>query len=104
MDSTVFSHERLRELIRDQHRDTLPPLYSSPKLHDTVTPSSIEDHFNKLQHEAIERKHQNRAVEEFKKSYIKIRTDNIILDHSTAIELVKMIHSEADTFTYKDIQ
>ena len=104
MDSTVLSHERLRELIRDQHRDTLPPLYSSPKLRGTDMPSSIEDNFTKLQHEAIERKHQNRAVEEFKKSYIKIRTDNIILDHSTAIELVKMIHSEADTLTYKDIQ
>lgn len=104
MDSTVFSHERLRELIRDQHRDTLPPLYSSPKLHDTVMSSSIEDHFNKLQRDAKEKTYQLEVVKAFKKSYIKVRTDNIILDHNTAIELVKMINSEADTLTYKDIQ
>ena len=32
------------------------------------------------------------------------RGDNIILNHSTPIELVKLINSEADTLTYKDIQ
>ena len=104
MDSPVFSRERLKELLRDQDSNPFFPMYKPPKLYDTVMPSSIEDNFTKLQHEAIERKHQNKAVEEFKKSYIKIRTDNIIFDHSTAIELVKMIHSEADTLTYKDIQ
>lgn len=104
MDSTVFTPERLKELLRDQSSDQFFPMYRPPKLRGTDMPSSIEDNFTKLQHEAIERKHQNRAVEGFKKSYIKIRTDNIILDHSTAIELVKMIHSEADTLTYKDIQ
>lgn len=47
---------------------------------------------------------EQKALASFKKSYIKIRTDNIVLDHSTAIELTKMIHSEADTLTFKDTQ
>ena len=46
---------------------------------------------------------ETQKVEEFKKSYIKIRTDNIVLDHQSAIELVKMIQQEADTITYDDI-
>ena len=46
---------------------------------------------------------ETQKVEEFKKSYIKIRTDNIVLDHQSAIELAKMIHQEADTITYDDI-
>ena len=48
--------------------------------------------------------HEHKALASFKKSYIKIRTDNIVLDHSTAIELTKMIHSEVDTLTFKDTQ
>lgn len=46
---------------------------------------------------------ETQKVEEFKKSYIKIRTDNTVLDHQSAIELAKMIHQEADTITYDDI-
>ena len=47
---------------------------------------------------------ENKVLASFKKSYIKIRTDNVVLDPSTAIELTKMIHSEADTLTFKDTQ
>ena len=47
---------------------------------------------------------EQEALAKFKKSYIKIRTDNVVLDHSTAIELTKMIHAEADTRTFKDTQ
>ncbi len=43
-------------------------------------------------------------VEAFKQTYIKLRTDNIILDHNTAIELAKMIYAEADSITYGDTQ
>ena len=49
-------------------------------------------------------RYEQEALAKFKKSYIKIRTDNVVLDHSTAIELTKMIHSEADTLTFKDTQ
>lgn len=45
---------------------------------------------------------QQAKVEEFRGSYIKVRTDNIMLDHHSAIELTKMIFSEADTLTYED--
>lgn len=43
-------------------------------------------------------------VAAFKETYIKLRTNNIVLDHQTAIELAKMIYSEADTITYEDTQ
>ena len=39
----------------------------------------------------------------FRESYIKIRTDNIALDHQSAIELTKLIYTEADSLTYEDI-
>lgn len=47
---------------------------------------------------------ENEHVAAFKETYIKLRTDNIVLDHQTAIELAKMIYSEADTITYEDTQ
>lgn len=43
-------------------------------------------------------------ITKFKETYIKLRTDNIVLDHRTAIELAKMIYAEADTITYEDTQ
>ena len=53
MDSTVFTPERLKELLRDQSSDQFFPMYRPPKLRGTDMPSSIEDNFIKLQHEAI---------------------------------------------------
>lgn len=47
---------------------------------------------------------RNEVVKEFRKGYLKVRTDNILLDHQTAIELVKMIHADADTLTFEDTQ
>lgn len=47
---------------------------------------------------------KNKVVKEFRKGYLKVRTDNILLDHQTAIELVKMIHADADTLTFEDTQ
>ena len=47
---------------------------------------------------------KNEVVKEFRKDYLKVRTDNILLDHQTAIELVKMIHADADTLTFEDTQ
>lgn len=47
---------------------------------------------------------KNEVVKEFRKGYLKVRTDNILLDHQTAIELVKMIHADADTLTFEDTQ
>ena len=50
------------------------------------------------------RKHEQQKahVSKFKETYIKLRSDNIVLDHNTAIELAKMIYAEADTITYED--
>ena len=45
---------------------------------------------------------QRSKLEKFKDLYRKIRADNIILDHQSAIELVKMIEAEANTLTLGD--
>lgn len=45
---------------------------------------------------------ENERVKEFREKYIQVRTNNIVLDHQTAIELVKMIFTEADTLGYSD--
>ena len=50
-----------------------------------------------------EREEQQGKLRAFRESYIKIRTNNIVLDHQSAIELTKLIYAEADTLTYKDI-
>ena len=34
---------------------------------------------------------EQKAIDAFKKAYIKVRTDNVVLDHQSAIELNKMI-------------
>ena len=59
---------------------------------------------SEYQERLVARQLRAKAVEDFKKSYIKIRTDNIVLDHQTAIEVTKMIFQEADTLTYEDTQ
>ena len=43
-------------------------------------------------------------VSKFKETYVKLRADNIVLDHHTAIELAKMIYKEAETITWEDTQ
>lgn len=80
------------------------------------TYGTIADHkiFNDLSHDAIigqlqasslsEQHYKKReALSKFRETYIKLRTDNIVLDHRTAIEMAKMIYQEADTITYADL-
>lgn len=43
-----------------------------------------------------------RRVAQFREHYLKVRTNNIVLDHQSAIELVRMIYQEADTLTVED--
>ena len=43
-------------------------------------------------------------VAKFKETYVKLRADNIVLDHQTAIELAKMIYKESETITWEDTQ
>lgn len=50
-----------------------------------------------------EREEQQGKLRAFRNSYIKIRTNNIVLDHQSAIELTKLIYTEADLLTYTDI-
>lgn len=50
-----------------------------------------------------ERKEQQGKLRAFRESYIKIRTNNIVLDHQSAIELTKLIYAEADSLTYEDM-
>lgn len=49
------------------------------------------------QHEA-----DTRRVAQFREHYLQVRTNNIVLDHQSAIELVRMIYKEADTLTVED--
>lgn len=41
-------------------------------------------------------------VAKFKETYVKLRADNIVLDHQTAIELAKVIYKESETITWED--
>ena len=50
-----------------------------------------------------EREEQQGKLRAFRESYIKIRTNNIVLDHQSAIELTKLIYAEAATLTYEDM-
>lgn len=43
-------------------------------------------------------------VAKFKETYVKLRADNIVLDHQTAVELAKMIYKESETITWEDTQ
>jgi len=49
------------------------------------------------------REEQQGKLRAFRNSYINIRTNNIALDHQSAIELTKLIYAEADSLTYDDI-
>lgn len=50
-----------------------------------------------------EREEQQGKLRAFRDPYIKIRTNNIVLDHQSAIELTKLIYAEAAMLTYKDM-
>jgi len=45
---------------------------------------------------------REQRVAEFRERYLTVRASNIVLDHQSAIELVRMIFQEADTLTYED--
>ena len=72
---------------------------------DRITASSIlQEQHDRAMAERISRDNiRRKEVEAFKKTYIKIRSENIVLSHENAIELAKMIYKEADTITYEDI-
>lgn len=72
---------------------------------DRITASKIlQDQHAKAMADRISRDNIRRIeVEAFKKTYIKIRSENIVLSHENAIELVKMIYKEAAAITYEDI-
>ena len=60
------------------------------------------NHMARERHER-EREHLRSKLRAFRESYIKIRTNNIVLDHQSAIELTKLIYAEAATLTYEDM-
>lgn len=72
---------------------------------DRITAASIlQEQHARATADRISRDNIRRIeVEAFKKTYIKIRSENIVLSHESAIELVKMIYKEAATITYEDI-
>ena len=58
---------------------------------------------DQLQAAARRRQTVDNRITKFRETYVKLRTDNIVLDHKSAIELAKMIHSEADLITVDDL-
>lgn len=63
---------------------------------------SYLNHTTRHRHEQ-EREQLRSKLKAFRESYIKIRTNNIVLDHQSAIELTKLIYDEADSLTYEDM-
>lgn len=62
--------------------------------------SEISDRYRK-KHEQQER--ERRKTQVFKEAYIKVRTENIVLDHETALVLVREIFKQADMITFDDL-
>ena len=64
-----------------------------------------QSYLNHMARERLEREreHIRSKSRAFRESYIKIRTNNIVLDHQSALELTKLIYAEADSITYEDI-
>lgn len=58
---------------------------------------------DQLQAAARRRQTVDNRITKFRETYVKLRTDNIVLDHQSAIELAKMIHSDADLITVADL-
>ena len=89
---------RLADVLKQQDDNPFKPnTWDSAKLHNSTisqmsTASLIEQQYKKRE-----------SLTKFRETYIKLRTDNIALDHRTAIELSKMIYQEADTITYDDL-
>ena len=67
-----------------------------------VQPSISIEELRKM-HSIGEREQLRGKLKAFRESYIKIRTNNIVLDHQSAIELTKLIYAEADSLTYTDM-
>ena len=65
-----------------------------------------QNYLNHMARERLEheREHLRSKSRAFRESYIKIRTNNIVLDHQSALELTKLIYAEADSITYEDIR
>ena len=79
---------------------------------DWITPLSTtvireveHSYLESMMRERLERKRkeQQGKLRAFRESYIKIRTNNIVLDHQSAIELTKLIYAKADSLTYEDM-
>lgn len=64
-----------------------------------------QSYLNHMARERLEREreHLRSKLRAFRESYIKIRTNNVVLDHQSAIELTKLIYAEADSLTYTDM-
>lgn len=71
----------------------------------TVIQQTEESYLEHMMRERLERerKEQQGKLRAFRESYIKIRTNNVVLDHQSAIELTKLIYAEADSLTYEDM-
>ena len=81
------------------HSDWITPLST------TVIREAEHSYLESMMRERLERKRkeQQGKLRAFRESYIKIRTNNIVLDHQSAIELTKLIYAEADSVTYEDM-
>lgn len=97
----------MSEMIRRQNdMPIFPTIQGNPIDHRTVRKDYIDAiTLSRLQSssESNERHRQRDRVSKFRETYIKLRTDNIVLDHQTAIELAKMIYADADTITYDEL-
>ena len=77
-----------------------------PNMPSTATVQQAEqsylNHIARQRHE-LEREQLRGKLKAFRESYIKIRTNNVVLDHQSAVELTKLIYAEADSLTYADM-
>lgn len=97
----------MSEMIRRQNdMPFYPTISGNPIDHRTVRKDYIDAitlaHLQSSS-DSNERYRQRDRVSKFRETYIKLRTDNIVLDHQTAIELAKMIYADADTITYDEL-
>lgn len=94
------------DILRQRRSDGDPffTRYRRDDAADAVSITALEAMRQNAEAQRTRLVRQEEQVKEFRKAYVAIRTNNVVLDHQSAIELAKMIYEEAGTITYKDIK
>lgn len=72
-------------------------------LAETAAINQMSDISARYRRKQEQKEQERKRIQTFKEAYIKVRTENIVLDHATALVLVREIFKQADTIIFDDI-